>query len=316
MRLISWNISDAGKKPLQRDLKIANLVFAICSLIGLFHPFFSPLDLFNHFRPQALVGTFILLLAAFYLKDRISIILAFATAFLNIGLMAERLHHTAGIPALGAGQSEMTIISANVLTSNQNRQAVIDTILEQNPDIVILSETNAAWLNALRPIESRYPYIAHYPRPDNFGIAAYSKSAFSDQSRFLGSSALPLLVLRFAEFTIIGAHPVPPGSVESMESNKNYLNEVAALAVKEHKPLIVTGDLNSTLWSASFKPLIDSGLDRINPSGFAHTWPAGNFLYAMQIDHFLGKNLTAANFKVLSNIGSDHYPIRADIVLP
>jgi endonuclease/exonuclease/phosphatase (EEP) superfamily protein YafD len=131
----------------------------------------------------------------------------------------------------------------------------------------------------------------------------------------VGDYELPLAVLDFKEFRLIVAHPIPPISADNMLENKIYLETIAQNSINDDKAVIIAGDLNSTLWGDALTPLMHINLKRINPSGVAYTWPAQIPLFAMQIDHFFAKNIKAANFKVLGNIGSDHYPIQATIAL-
>lgn len=49
-------------------------------------------------------------------------------------------------------------------------------------------------------------------------------------------------------------------------------------------------------------------------SGLKHTWPSDSPWLAIQIDHIFTKGALAGRYKVLEPVGSDHYPVRADLV--
>ncbi|MDF2983233.1 MAG: Endonuclease/exonuclease/phosphatase, partial [Devosia sp.] len=50
-------------------------------------------------------------------------------------------------------------------------------------------------------------------------------------------------------------------------------------------------------------------------SGLAYTWPAAKPWMAIQIDQVLTRGMTAGSFRTLGDVGSDHYPVRADLVI-
>lgn len=299
-----------------RDFRFVLGAIALCSVIGFFEFFFPILDLFNHFRIQAIVGTLVCMFLFLVWKSKIMAYISCAVLLLNVGVVGLKLYQTGGIEPLHEDEkASFSIVSANVLTSNENSELLLNLIDKENPDLVILSEVNSRWIEALKPLEERYEYTLKHPRPDNFGIAAYSKRSFKGEIAVSGDAELPVAVLQYDDIIVIGAHPLPPISNRNMSENRIYLSDIAFLAKSFQKPIVVAGDLNATLWSATLSPLIDAGFDRINPLGIAYTWPKGNILYALQIDHFFAKNIKAANFKKLPSVDSDHYPIRADIRL-
>jgi vancomycin resistance protein VanJ len=86
------------------------------------------------------------------------------------------------------------------------------------------------------------------------------------------------------------------------------------LASQQSKPVIIAGDLNATLWSPSLTPLMRSRWQWPEGSGITYTWPTFAPPFAIQIDHILTKGAKAGRYKVLPSIGSDHLPVRADLV--
>lgn len=307
---------------MKRSVSFLLFMLAACSAAGLLAPVFPLFDLFNPFRIHALVASVALcILGAFV--GRKFVFIALAIFVFNGVLVAQRLYQSGGIvPIEQISDSSMmmmplrtSIIAANVYTRNDNHPAVLAMIAREKPAIVVFTETDERWVNALSALEPEYPYTVKHPRSDNFGMAVYSKLPFKANVLEIGSRQFPLAVLDFEEFRLIGAHPVPPVSSHLMAENTLYIEAITQNVRNTDKPVIVAGDLNSTLWSHSITPLLAADLKRINPTGIAYTWPTQMPLFAMQIDHFFARNIAAADFEVLENIGSDHYPIKTDIAL-
>jgi endonuclease/exonuclease/phosphatase (EEP) superfamily protein YafD len=288
---------------------------AACSLMGLLSPAYWLFDLFNHFRIHALVAS-VLLLGAALAFSRKDLLLASIVLAGNGIIFLMPIYQSSGISDISSQNSEQVrIVSANVYTANTQRQRAIDVITRENPDIIALTETDGRWVNHFSSIEDVYPHTLKHPRPDNFGIAVYSKLHFKAEILIIGDYRLPLAVLDFERFRLIVAHPIPPLSLNNMQENKLYLEVIAQNLRLANKPTIIAGDLNTTLWGEAIGPLVDAGFKRINPTGIAYTWPTQNPLFAMQIDHFFATGIEEANFRVLADIGSDHYPIQAVISL-
>jgi endonuclease/exonuclease/phosphatase (EEP) superfamily protein YafD len=297
-------------------VRLIALFISLCSLVGFAQVIFPHADLFNHFRVQAVLGLSVCLIALASLRDKRGILLVALILALNCLVVGQKLWQTSGIPRISPSQAaDFSIVSSNVLTSNTNFDAVLDMVSRENPDFILLTEVNKAWMERLAPLDTSYPYSLKEPSEDNFGIAAYSKVPFNGRIQYSGGAGVPILIAELENgATLIGIHPLPPSSIWSLTENQICLNDVAKLSDASDGPVIVTGDFNTTLWSSTMTPLIQSGLDRINPLGIAYTWPTTTILFAIQIDHFFARDIAAADFKVLPNIGSDHYPIRADVV--
>lgn len=298
-----------------KDFRIIIIIIAFCSAIGLFWQSVPILDLFNHFRLQAVAGGIFCAIFFMLLKDKKGIFLSLTVIILNIVIIGYRLHYTGGIPGLAANQpGGFSIVSANVLTSNKEYALVLEMAKNQDADLMVFNEVDPVWIKKLKPLEDIYPHYHTHPRTDNFGLAAYSKEPFRAEVKLLGNARLPALVIEYEDFVVIAAHPLPPASTRNMKENMSYLSGISDLIEDAEKPVIIAGDMNATLWSGAINPLIESGFSRINSIGLAYTWPVNNFLWMLQIDHFFGRNIQAGDFKVLPSVGSDHYPIRADIL--
>lgn len=304
------------------------MLVGICSLVGLlaglwdsFEGLWWFFDLFNHFRLQALLSSSVLLFLSLAIKDRKSIFLALAIIVLNSSLMIERFYafpaseNPNQVSYVEGKTQNISVLFSNVLTSNSLHQLFLDTASRYNPDIIVTTEIDETWKNALIPIQSTYAYSIVVPRPDNFGMAIYSKLPFKSERYNVGNYQLPLMVFEFDTFTLIAAHPIPPLSNKNYAEIHAYMREIAVVVARTKKPLVLLGDFNATIWSETINNLRGLNLMRTNQLGFAWTWPSGFWPLAVQIDHIFVRDAVMADFEVLPYIGSDHFPVKSNITI-
>jgi endonuclease/exonuclease/phosphatase (EEP) superfamily protein YafD len=297
-------------------VKIFIFILFVCSFISLLSPIYWLFDLFNHFRIHFLLTSILLLIVDLnFSKNNITLLLFILLG--NLILVLIPLYQSGGISQISDfdGRQKIRIVSSNVFKHNTQYQNTINVITHETPDIIALTETDDRWIKNFNAVKGTFKHSINYPRSDNFGMAVYSKLPFQAKIQSIGDYHLPLVVLDFENFRLIVAHPMPPISHNNLRENRIYLKAIAQNAINQKKPVIIAGDLNSTLWGEAVKPLFDAGLKRINSAGVAYTWPTQIPLFAMQIDHFFAKGISEADFKVLSNIGSDHYPIMTTVIL-
>lgn len=296
-------------------------IIGMCSIAGLLHDLWWFFDLFNHFRPQALLATFLLLVIAFLVKDKKSIILAFLVITLNLTLIGDRLY---AFPSTNSPHQvslneekiqNISVLFSNVLTSNTQHQPLLNAISNRSPDIIVTTEIDEKWQNGLESIKPDYPFSTVILRSDNFGMAIYSKRPFKSHRYDVGEYKLPLMVLDFDGFTLIAAHPLPPTGSKYAEELHIYMKKISEVAQEVQGSLILVGDLNATLWSDTINHLRDLDLRRTNKLGFAWTWPSGFLPLAVQIDHIFVRDVIMADFEILPEIGSDHFPIKSNITI-
>ncbi|MDD9900546.1 MAG: endonuclease/exonuclease/phosphatase family protein [Alphaproteobacteria bacterium] len=276
-------------------------------MAGLFSGFWWLLDLLNHFRPLATLSATILALPFLVRKEKTYIALAGIIVILNAGLMTHRVMQFGAPPTSLHSKNSISVLTANVLTRNRNHHAVLSMVQEHDPDIFVAIETNETWHKKLAPLHTLYPYRLLHPRPDNFGMAIYAKEPFAKELMTTEISHLPLIKLSFKTFTLLAAHPLPPVSQKYAASLNAYMHAIRQHTQNERKPLIVAGDLNTTLWSDNIRPLLETGLQPTNIWGW--TWPTFMPLLALQIDHIFVKDMAVHSFDRLDRIGSDHFPI-------
>jgi endonuclease/exonuclease/phosphatase (EEP) superfamily protein YafD len=100
----------------------------------------------------------------------------------------------------GACRSEagVSIMIANVLESNRAYAPILDLVVAQDPDLLLLVETDTAWAQALEPLRARYPHVLAQPQGNTYGLMFYSKLPLTDpQVRFLVEDDVPSVLTVF-----------------------------------------------------------------------------------------------------------------------
>ena len=291
----------------------------IGGLLGRHHFIF---DMCSHFRLQAIVALLLCGIINMTLARRKFLGGAvFASGLLLAGTLAPYFPRKA--PVLAAHNQSLRLLVFNVYTGNPMKTEVARYILDKNPDIAILLETDLNWIASMDShLDSLYPHQIKRARSDNFGIAAYSRIPFlHSQIIDYGGQDLPSvnLILDIGEgksFRIIGIHPLPPVSSRYWRLRNIQLQSVAEEALESSVPLVVCGDFNSTPWSPFFKDFLKVSQLRLASfhRGISPTW-TGKKVYALglPIDHVCLSAGTAVIDRVVGpSLGSDHRPVIVD----
>lgn len=286
------------------------------TVIAFFGAKWWPLDLFANFRLQYVVCLLMALVVLLVGKKWLGAGVAGVFALVNLVDIVPAFIGPRG-PAASSSRS-LTILLANVLTSNKEYERVRQLVRSEAPDIVVLLEVSETWLNELSSLEENYPHVVSSPRSDNFGIAMLSRIPFEESELVeIGEAGLPTAVARIrfgdASVTVIATHPLPPTRRASAHYRNQQIKELADYVHAVGKPIIVMGDLNTTPYSPHFKRLLrESGLrDSRCGRGIQGTWQAHlpPFL-RIPLDHVLhSPEINVLDRKLGPDIGSDHLPV-------
>ncbi|TNE47773.1 MAG: endonuclease/exonuclease/phosphatase family protein [Deltaproteobacteria bacterium] len=285
------------------------------------------------------------LVAPFCLVVAISLWLSFSTEravwlgmLVGIGLLQMTyilpytpLHHKEVPDAKQAKASvSLRVMVANLKYDNKQKSSAIDTVMQQDPDLLLLVEVNNNWKAALQPLEKKLPYRWEKMMEKGLGMALFSKyPLLQTEVRFLVSERRPSLfaVLEIPNqctLRVSGVHPVPPGlSDETGNDRRDSRARDAELVLlarhiqkNEDQAWIVMGDFNDVAWSATthlFKNL--SGLrDPRVGRRLLNTFHADNALIRYPIDHiFLSQGFALRNMGRIRIPGSDHFGVWAEL---
>jgi endonuclease/exonuclease/phosphatase (EEP) superfamily protein YafD len=302
-------------------LTSASFIAIIGSVGGFFGQYAWWLDIGSHFRVQYVI--FLAVMAVCYFtgkKIRWALGALFFAVLNALPVAAFLLPPAEDLPAHGTLLRAMLV---NVNTEYGSPERVIASIEKENPDIVVLEEINDRWVKSLAPLYGNYAVQMFETRDDNFGIGLLSRiAAVSTQIVYIGSAEAPSIVAKFMPdnraLTIIGTHPLPPGSSQYSELRNEQLDKLAKTVRATDGPLVLLGDLNVTPWSYYYRRLIrDSGLKNSSEGRGIHpTWPNFPPFMLIPIDHCLHSGeVLIKDKRVGESIGSDHYPVIVDFAL-
>lgn len=209
-------------------------------------------------------------------------------------------------------------MSANVRMENNDFAAIIDQVREIDPDILLLTETNAEWIEELAPLTSQYPYVRTHPQEDTFGKVFASKIAVldTDIEQATGENTPTVEVLLQATDTgltrFIGLHPRAPLPGQSTAERDRSILTAADAGGESIEGAIVMGDFNDVPWSSTTEAFREEG-DWLDPRigrGTYPTFPSKLLPIGWPLDQIMIKgNVQIADFTVLRHNGSDHRAI-------
>ncbi|WP_447968155.1 endonuclease/exonuclease/phosphatase family protein [Nitrospira sp. M1] len=148
-----------------------------------------------------------------------------------------------------------SILCANVLMKNRSFEKLLRCIEQYNPDLILLTETNHQWENALQSLEKNYPYTIKKPLENTYGMHMYSRLPLVDTNiRFLVEDDVPsfqttIQIPSGDTVDFYGLHPRPPRINQDTHERDAELLIVGRLIAEQPRPAIVAGDLNDVAWS-------------------------------------------------------------------
>ncbi len=218
----------------------------------------------------------------------------------------------------------ISAFSLNVLQTNRDYRRTIDLIDREDPDIVLLLETDEQWEAALKPVIDRYPHRQSAPLDNLYGLIFLSRLPVEDSEiTWLIDTETPSVFATIstgagAKFRYIGLHPRPPQPGENTEKRDAEIAIAARHAKLTELPVLAMGDFNDVAWSRTSQMFkrIGGYLDPRIGRGLYATFPANLPGLRWPLDHlFMSPDFTLVDMKVLENVGSDHLPVSATVCL-
>ena len=215
---------------------------------------------------------------------------------------------------------QVKLMVSNVLTPNNNTQALVNLVQQRQPDILITLESDKKWEEALSVIEPDYPYNVKVPLDNLYGMHLYSKLELIDpEVKYLLIDDIPSIhtQLRLSNGKVIWLyclHPMPPSPTEA---DKSTTRDAELLMVGRHikennQTAILAGDLNDVAWSKTtlmfrrISGLLDPRIGRF----FINTFHVDYPILRWALDHiFHSPCFTLVDIERLPSIGSDHFPV-------
>lgn len=217
-----------------------------------------------------------------------------------------------------------TLLGLNVLQHNRQYDRTIALIEREQPDILLLMETDGKWTRALAPVLSAYPHTLLRPIDNTYGLIFASKLPVrSAKTENITDQDTPTvyagLTTRDGQpFDYIGLHPRPPRPGQDTDLRDRKIAHAALRITDNDLPALAMGDFNDVAWSrtTSLFKQVGGYLDPRIGRGSYPTFPADYASVGWPLDQlFLSPDFTFRSLRVLEDVGSDHRPLAAQVCL-
>jgi endonuclease/exonuclease/phosphatase (EEP) superfamily protein YafD len=236
-----------------------------------------------------------------------------------------------GQQAAQAQGASLRLVTHNLYVRNHRPDALAEWLEHQDADVIVFQEIKEQTAAVMAAASDRYPY-QFFGWPTNYvdrpelreelnGLAILSRYPLRDpfvfrQTRYAAPAAFADLLLP-GETTVrlIVVHTSNPFRRSGMRSRNQLMKALAAELRRYEGPLVVAGDFNATPYTPAFAQFLsDAGLTTVR--AYPGTYPqiAGDF--GLPIDHVLVRGVRIVDIEALDAFGSDHRPLRADLVVP
>jgi endonuclease/exonuclease/phosphatase (EEP) superfamily protein YafD len=222
-------------------------------------------------------------------------------------------------------QRSFRLLISNVRMENREHHRLLEVIRNNEPDLVLVVETDAAWARGLEPLRDMYPHRIEQVQENYYGIILFSRLPLVDpQIKFLVQEDIPSVHTAFElpsgdRIFMHGLHPRPPEPIRDQDSTPRDAELViVGRAIREagERPVIVAGDLNDVAWSPTSELFLRlSGLfDPRIGRGFYNSYNADEPLLRWPLDHvFHSHHFQIVDLQRLPNVGSDHFPMLIEL---
>lgn len=298
---------------------IPGVALALVSLAGFAGGWVWWLDVLANFRAQYVVGLAFLGLVIMMTRFRRIGYGVLAVGAINLVVV---LPLYLGSPAEASIDTpDLTVMSFNLLSTNEQYSEVIEYIESVDPDIVFLHEASRPWEVAIESSGLDYDQVVR-ARADNliFGtlvlVRGQDIQAVSYGFDLSSPRAVELVYTPHGwdqAISVLGTHPVAPTDRERSGLRDAQLEFAGEWAGDRSGGLFVVGDFNATPWSAPFRALMGSADLRNSQNGFGlqPTFSTESFgLFRVPIDHLVHSTALEVTDRQLGpSLGSDHFPL-------
>ncbi len=278
------------------------------------------IDILSHFPFQYALISLVLMSVCLWKKAVLQAVLSGFLVIFNIGTI---INVGETIQASGRTGSVFKVYSANIYRFNKDFAKLKRDIAKEDPEIVLLIEVTPENIKQLKPVIRNFPYHIEFAPVGTLNIGVIFLSKFpvlnyqTQQMSDLGNVLLEaILDINQKKVAFYALHYRNPTYVQEFSIRKEQFLRLAGEVADKPVPVIVAGDFNATPYSPIFRKLLKiSGLkDSREGFGWQPSWPTSFPLLWIPIDHILiSPEIQVHKRATGSYIGSDHYPIFAEL---
>ncbi|NES07534.1 MAG: endonuclease/exonuclease/phosphatase family protein [Okeania sp. SIO2F4] len=294
-------------------------------------------ELISHFKVQYFVISLILLCCLSITgKKRLFLVGIFCT-IINLSPILPWYIHQNGI---SQETPNLRILVYNLYGGRNSQYSQVTRMIRQeNPHIAIFLEPTNTWIQNLQTLSDILPNSINSVSQSTYGIVAiYSKFPLNNYSIKFFAPNRPTIITEFninqKVINLIATHPTIPIKRSTFKKRNQILEELAKYIQQLNDPIIIAGDLNTTMWSPYYQKLEQETGLRNSRLGFGilPTWPAKKInnskilhrilssFFPIPIDHCLiSSEIKVINVETKANLslelGSDHLPLITDLFI-
>ncbi|WP_170151522.1 endonuclease/exonuclease/phosphatase family protein [Microvirga subterranea] len=287
----------------------------------------SYLDLLSHFRPQLAALGLVAIAASLWTRSWAVLVASLVLAAVNA---APLVPYLAGGPVSASraveGQERIRFLTFNLHGRSTDPEDLRRLLEREKPDIVLLAEVPHETRSAVQGWADIYPH--QILEDGGLPVDAVLLSRWEIRGKSVDRSVMryrSTLTVRLCDpdlnrrcFTLIGLHAEQPFGGGARRQRAQLAGVVREAKAASTGAVVVMGDLNVTPWARGFRLLIDgAGLtDTARTRKLSATWRSRFPLLGLHIDHILvNSGFTPIESRVGEDIGSDHFPVIADLIL-
>jgi endonuclease/exonuclease/phosphatase (EEP) superfamily protein YafD len=232
--------------------------------------------------------------------------------------------------AIASRGATLRVMTLNLLYSNRDLDALGRCLARVQPDLLLVQEVGRYWATALDDLDVRLPYrlglLTAGSSDRNHGVMLLSRHPIIDayQHPLDGVPdrlAAAMLDVDGRSVWAASVHTAKPTTPPGLARQQRQLEELAAWVMAHDGPLVLGGDLNTTLHSAHVQDFI--GATGVQVDHRAHPWlglvsstfPAALPVLGLKIDHIMVRRLIFRDAWTVACPGSDHRAVVADLEL-
>ena len=231
----------------------------------------------------------------------------------------------AATPTAG-GSETVTLLSSNLEFGAGNAEDIVQGVHDRKADVVVLVELTPQAVTRLKAagLDEALPYVVGTPEAGTTGAAIRSRWPLTliDAGKGVGGSLFwepyALVQRPGGAFRVKAIHTRQPiVSARGWHQDLDRIHDWQ-LAQPADQPLLLAGDFNASQSHPAFRTMLDGLTDahRATGGGWVRTWPQGRRIPPfVQLDHVLGRGVTAVDAGVTAVRGTDHAAVWATLTM-
>ncbi len=339
-----FNLKTVFATMFRVSLGLGAIVFMIVTLIGLLGAVDAGYDAVNHFRIFIVAPGLVMALLALLIRARTTAAITMTALFVHAFAIVPEVYAGWRAPQVAVEPAKtphrFKLVTFNMAFRHTNAERLRRFLENEKPDVLVLQEVSGKAVKIVDGLADLMPYRVHcmnericdlallsrHPitwqeirRPSRAGLRLGLDPnrtrlirAMIDIGKLTGNAGQTINVLT----THLG-WPLPHVRQESQ-----FRQLVQIISATDADRTILAGDFNSTPWSYAMKKF-DRSLPMLRITRALHSWPTKLSISGVSmpypvlpIDHvFIGRHFHAENVRRGPYLGSDHYPVIAELAL-